>query len=87
MILDEPTTALDVTVQAEVLKTLSEVIRANGLSALFISHNFGVIARMCDTIAVMKAGGIVETGSVKDVLKAPKAAYTASLLESVRALS
>jgi ABC-type dipeptide/oligopeptide/nickel transport system ATPase component len=87
VILDEPTTALDVTIQSEVLDTLGEIIREEGLSALFISHDLAVISRMCASVAVMRNGKIVETGSVKEVLISPKEAYTASLLESAKALS
>jgi ABC-type dipeptide/oligopeptide/nickel transport system ATPase component len=87
IILDEPTTALDVTIQAEVLDMLDDIIREEHLSILFISHDIGIISRMCDDAAVMHKGRIVERGSVKDVLTNPKEAYTISLLESVKALS
>lgn len=86
VILDEPTTALDVTIQAQILELLEEVMRSQDVSALFISHDFGVIARMCDEVAVMKAGRIVEMGSVHNILENPREAYTVSLLESVKAL-
>ena len=87
IILDEPTTALDVTIQAEVLDSLDEIIHEEHLSILFISHDLGVISRMCDSVAVMNKGRIVETGNVKDILNHPKEDYTKSLLESVKALS
>jgi ABC-type dipeptide/oligopeptide/nickel transport system ATPase component len=87
VILDEPTTALDVTIQAEVLDLLDEIIHKEDLSILFISHDFGVIARMCGRIAVMNKGKIVESGETKSVLASPKERYTISLLESVKALS
>ena len=87
VILDEPTTALDVTVQARVLDTIEEIIYKEKLSVLFISHDFGVISRMCDTVAVMRKGRIVENSPVKELLNNPKNPYTVSLLESVRALS
>lgn len=87
VILDEPTTALDVTIQAQILDMLEELIRKENLSVLFISHDFRVIGRMCDTVAVMHNGRIVESGDVKEVLTYPKAEYTASLLDSVKALS
>ena len=87
VILDEPTTALDVTIQAEVLDMLDEIIHEEDLSILFISHDFGVIARMCDHVAVMNRGRIVEKGNVKEILNDPKEDYTISLLESVKALS
>lgn len=87
VILDEPTTALDVTIQAQILDMLEELIHKENLSVLFISHDFRVIGRMCDTVAVMHKGNIVESGDVKEILTNPKAAYTVSLLESVKALS
>jgi len=87
IILDEPTTALDVTIQAQVLDMLDEIIHRERLSILFISHDLGVISRMCDSVAVMNKGRIVETGPVKNILNSPKEAYTVSLLESVKALS
>ena len=86
LILDEPTTALDVTIQAQILDLLDEIIKKERLSMLFISHDFGIISRMCDDVAVMYKGRIVETGSTESIMNAPKEAYTASLLESVRAL-
>ena len=67
IILDEPTTALDVTIQAEVLDSLDEIIAKEGLSALFISHDFGVVARMCDTVAVMRKGRILQ--KIQDCFK------------------
>ena len=87
LILDEPTTALDVTVQSEVLDLLEGIIIRNKMSVLFISHDFGVIARMCARIGVMCQGRIVEAGSKYAVLNDPKDPYTISLIESVRALS
>jgi ABC-type dipeptide/oligopeptide/nickel transport system ATPase component len=87
MILDEPTTALDVTIQAQVLDLLKEIIEKEKLSALFISHDFGIVSRMCDRVAVMRKGRMVESGVTKEVLSNPGEAYTVSLLESVKALS
>lgn len=87
LILDEPTTALDVTMQTGVLDMLDDIIHKEDLSILFISHDFGVIARMCDAVAVMHKGSIVESGNVKEILNNPKDCYTVLLLESVRALS
>jgi ABC-type dipeptide/oligopeptide/nickel transport system ATPase component len=86
VILDEPTTALDVTIQAQILDLLKEIIEKERLSALFISHDLGIISVMCDSVAVMSKGRIVESGATKEVLSYPKEAYTASLLESVKAL-
>ena len=87
IILDEPTTALDVTIQAQILEMLDDIIHKEDLSILFISHDFGVIARICDDVAVMNKGKIVETAPVRDILDDPKEDYTISLLESVKALS
>ena len=87
IILDEPTTALDVTIQAQILDMLDEIIHKENLSILFISHDFGVVARMCDSVAVMNKGKIVESGDINNILNNPKEPYTISLLESVKALS
>ena len=87
VILDEPTTALDVSIQAQILDLLKEIILKEKLSVLFISHDFGIVSRMCDRVAVMRKSRIVESGTTKEVLKNPREAYTISLLESVKALS
>ena len=87
LILDEPTTALDVTIQSQILDLLDEIIEKEKLSILFISHDFGIIARMCDEVGVMQKGKIVEIGDKKRILNDPKEPYTISLLESVKALS
>ncbi|MBI5144147.1 MAG: ABC transporter ATP-binding protein [Candidatus Omnitrophica bacterium] len=87
LILDEPTTALDVTIQAQILDLLDEIIEEEKLSVLFISHDFGIIGRMCDRVAVMYKGRIVELGETDQILHSPKEPYTMSLLESVKALS
>jgi oligopeptide/dipeptide ABC transporter ATP-binding protein len=81
LIADEPTTALDVTVQAQVLALLRERTRDTAL--LFITHDMGVVAEIADRVAVMYAGSVVETGTVREVLEAPKHPYTAALLRSV----
>jgi len=87
VILDEPTTALDVTIQAQILDLLEEIIEKEKLSILFISHDFGIVSRMCGHIAVMHRGKIVEAGATKQVLNDPRNDYTASLLKSVKALT
>jgi len=87
LILDEPTTALDVTIQAQILDLLDEIIAKENLSILFISHDFGIIARMCDRVAVMHKGKIVETSDTKTIFDNPKDPYTVALLESVKALT
>lgn len=83
IIADEPTTALDVTVQAQVLTLLDELRRERQLSLVFITHDFGVVAQLCDRIAVMYAGRIVETGPSKDVLETPQHPYTQRLIACV----
>jgi peptide/nickel transport system permease protein len=80
LIADEPTTALDVTVQAEILSLLRSLVRDTGLSVLIVSHDLGVIADLCDDVAVMYAGQVVESGPVAAVLGQPSHPYTAALL-------
>jgi peptide/nickel transport system permease protein len=80
LIADEPTTALDVTVQAEILSLLRSLVQARGLSVVLVSHDLGVIADLCDEVAVMYAGQVVESGTVADVLGRPTHPYTAALL-------
>ncbi len=83
VIADEPTTALDVTIQAEILDLLREMKTALGLSLLLITHDLGVIAGTADRVAVMYAGRIVETASVRDVFHRPQHPYTRGLLASI----
>jgi oligopeptide/dipeptide ABC transporter ATP-binding protein len=83
LIADEPTTALDVTVQAQVLTILDELTRKSGTSVLFITHDLGVVAQLCDRIAVMYAGRIVETASVERLFSSPKHPYTQGLLQAI----
>jgi peptide/nickel transport system ATP-binding protein len=77
---DEPTTALDVTTQAQILRLLRGLAEARGLSMLFVTHDFGVVAQLCDTVTVMYAGQTVESGPVARVLAAPLHPYTKMLL-------
>ncbi len=83
VIADEPTTALDVTVQAEILELLRDLRDRRGLALLLITHDFGVVAQEADTVAVMYAGRIVEHGRTLDVLRAPRHPYTQGLLASI----
>jgi peptide/nickel transport system ATP-binding protein len=83
LIADEPTTALDVTVQAQVLELLRELQRTHGLAMLFISHDLAVVGQVADRIAVMRHGLLLEAGSCEQVLKDPRHEYTKSLLASV----
>jgi oligopeptide/dipeptide ABC transporter ATP-binding protein len=83
VIADEPTTALDATIQAEILDLLLAMRKAFGLSLLFITHDLGIVARVADRVAVMYAGRIVETGPARDVLASPRHPYTRGLLASL----
>ncbi|OAQ51665.1 hypothetical protein HTG_16540 [Natrinema mahii] len=83
LIADEPTTALDVTIQAQILDLLDDLQRETGMTILLITHNLGVIARMCDRVGVMYAGEIVERGTLEDVFDEQIHPYTAGLLGSV----
>ncbi|MBM9593970.1 dipeptide/oligopeptide/nickel ABC transporter permease/ATP-binding protein [Roseitranquillus sediminis] len=83
IIADEPTTALDVTVQAQVLSILDDLRRDRGLAIVFITHDFGVVAQLCDRVAVMYAGKIVEQGPTHVVLNDPAHPYTRLLIQSV----
>jgi oligopeptide transport system ATP-binding protein len=83
LICDEPTTALDVTIQAQILDLIDGLKRSRGLSVIFITHDFGVVARMADRIAVMYAGKIVECGTAEDIFYDPRHPYTWALLCAV----
>ncbi len=83
IIADEPTTALDVTVQAQVLSLLDDLRRERGVAILFITHDFGVVAQLCDRVAVMYAGRIVEEGTTDEILARPAHPYTKRLMECV----
>src|SRR5262249_102709 len=87
VIADEPTTALDVTIQLQYLKLLKRLQSQTAMAILFITHDFGVVARMCDRVAVMYAGRIVECGPVAQILERPSHPYTQALIASVPRIS
>ncbi len=83
LIADEPTTSLDLTIQAQYLKLLHDLQQAHGLALIFITHNLGIVAKMCDQLAVMYAGRVVESGPVSRIFNAPAHPYTRALLNSI----
>ena len=83
LIADEPTTALDVTIQAQILDLINELKEESGTSVLFITHDLGVVAETCDDVAVMYCGRVLESGSVYDIFDHPSHPYTEGLLRSI----
>ncbi len=83
LIADEPTTALDVTVQAQILELLRSLQKEHGMAMLFITHDLGVVAELCDDVLVMYAGRVAEHAPVKDLFDAPRHPYTRGLIASV----
>jgi len=83
LIADEPTTALDVTIQAQILELMQELQKELGMAILFITHDLGTVAKMCDRVAVMYLGKIVETGTAAEIYKNPQHPYTKGLMGSV----
>ena len=83
LIADEPTTALDVTIQAQILELMKDLQRKENTSIIFITHNLGVVAEICDRVSVMYAGRIVEQGKVNDIFYNPQHPYTRRLLQSI----
>src|SRR3954452_562106 len=83
LIADEPTTALDVTVQAGILRLLDRLRRESGLSVVLISHDLGVLSSIADHVAVFYAGRIVESGTTRDLLRSPRHPYTRALLDAL----
>jgi oligopeptide/dipeptide ABC transporter ATP-binding protein len=83
LIADEPTTSLDVTIQAQYLKLLRDLQTESNLAMIFITHDFGIVAKMCDRVAVMYAGRIIELGDVRQIFNHPSHPYTEALLASV----
>ena len=87
LIADEPTTSLDLTIQAQYLNLLRDLQREHGLALIFITHNLGIVAKMCDQLAVMYAGRVVESGPVSQIFNAPAHPYTEALLNSIPRMS
>src|SRR3954464_15598632 len=87
LIADEPTTSLDLTIQAQYLNLLRDLQRAHGLALIFITHNLGIVAKMCDQLAVMYAGRVVESGPVSRIFNAPSHPYTEALLNAIPRMS
>ena len=83
VIADEPTTNLDVTIQAQYLDLLKDIQRETGVALIFVTHNLGIVAKMCDRVAVMYAGAIVEQAPVRELFDAPRHPYTRALLGAV----
>jgi peptide/nickel transport system ATP-binding protein len=83
LIADEPTTALDVTVQGQILKLLRDINKTQGVGILFISHDLSIVRRLCTRIAVMREGLIVEEGATKEIFEAPKDEYTKNLIDAM----
>lgn len=87
LLADEPTSALDVTVQGEILELLRQLREQEGMAILFISHDLAVVAELCDRVAVMREGRIVEVGPTGEVLRVPRDSYTRELIASVPKLT
>ncbi len=83
LIADEPTTALDVTIQAQILELLTELQRSHGMAIIFITHDLGVVAQICDEVLVMYAGRVAERASAKQLFRAPRHPYTQGLIHSI----
>lgn len=87
LIADEPTTALDVTIQAQIIELLKELKEKINMTIIFITHDLGVIAEICDKVAVMYGGTIVEQGTLEDIFYRPRHPYTMGLLKSIPKLN
>jgi ABC-type dipeptide/oligopeptide/nickel transport system ATPase component len=86
LIADEPTTALDVTIQAEILKLLQELQQQFNLSVLYITHNFGIIKALCTKVIVLYRGKVVEEGAVEKIVSSPKDEYTKKMIGALEIL-
>lgn len=84
LILDEPTTGLDVTIQADILDLIADLNRSEGMTTLLITHDLGIVAETCDHVVVMHKGEVCEVGTCEQILTAPKAPYTQMLIEASR---
>jgi ABC-type dipeptide/oligopeptide/nickel transport system ATPase component len=84
LLLDEPTTGLDVTIQADILELIVELIHAEHMSACMITHDLGVVAETCDHVVVMHSGRVVESGTCRQIVTAPEQPYTVKLLAASR---
>lgn len=80
VVADEPTTALDVTVQKEILRLIRRMQEAHGTAVIFVTHDLGVVAKICDSVTLLYAGKVIEDGKTRDLLTAPKHAYTSALI-------
>jgi oligopeptide/dipeptide ABC transporter ATP-binding protein len=87
LIADEPTTSLDLTIQAQYLSLLRDLQKDHDLAMIFITHNLGIVAKMCDAVAVMYAGRVVEAGPIRDIFNKPAHPYTRALLDSIPRLT
>ena len=87
LIADEPTTSLDVTIQAQYLQLLKDIQQRSGLAMIFITHNIGIVAKMCDKVAVMYAGKLVERAPVREIFNKPAHPYTEALLHAMPKLT
>src|SRR5690625_5582108 len=86
-IADEPTTALDVTIQDQIVKLIKQIQQDTNMGVLFITHDLGVVSELCDRVIVMYAGRIVEEATVKEIFNNPKHTYTKGLIDSVPKIS
>jgi ABC-type dipeptide/oligopeptide/nickel transport system ATPase component len=86
LLADEPTTALDVTIQAEIIKLIKELQQKFNLSVIYITHNFGIIRALCQRVIVMHGGKVVEVGTVSQIISAPKEEYTRNLVNCLQVL-
>src|SRR2546421_3282372 len=87
LIADEPTTSLDVTIQAQYLRLLKDIQRETNLAMVFVTHDLGIVAKLCDRVAVMYAGRIVETGTTREIFNRPRHPYTIGLLSCLPTLA